>query len=64
GPDDAAVTRRASYFVDRLLKGASPSDLPVEQPSRFTLAINLPTAKTLGLQAPASLRTLADIVYE
>jgi putative tryptophan/tyrosine transport system substrate-binding protein len=64
GPDDAAVTRRASYFVDRLLKGASPSDLPVEQPSRFTLALNMTTAKALGLSVPASLSTLADFVYQ
>lgn len=64
GPDDVALTRRAGHFVDRLLKGANVSDLPVEQPSRFTLALNLATAKTLGLQVPSSLRTLADAVFE
>lgn len=64
GPDDAAITRRAGYFVDRLLKGARPADLPVEQPSRFTLAVNLATAKTLGLQVPSSFQVLADLVYE
>lgn len=64
GPDDVALTRRAGHFVDRLLKGANVSDLPVEQPSRFTLALNLATARTLGLQVPSSLRTLADAVFE
>lgn len=64
GPDDAAVTRRASYYVDRLLKGATPSDLPVEQPSRFTLAVNVTTAKALGLTVPTSVSALADFVYQ
>lgn len=64
GPDPVAITRRASYFVDRLLKGTHPGKLPVEQPTRFTLALNLATAKALGLRVPASLTSLADIVYE
>lgn len=64
GPDDAAITRRAGYFVHRLLTGARPADLPVEQPSRFTLALNVATARSLGLQVPASLQLSADIVYE
>lgn len=64
GPDDAALTRRAAWFVDRLLRGASPRDLPVEQPSRFTLAVNASTARALGVALPASLRMLADVVHE
>ena len=64
GPDDAAITRRAAYFVHRLLSGARPAELPVEQPSRFTLAINLATARSLGLKVPAALQLSADLVYE
>lgn len=64
GPDDAASTRRSAYFVDRILHGASPSDLPVEQPSRFTLALNRTTARTLGLRIPTQLLLAADKVYE
>jgi ribonuclease D len=64
GPDDAASTRRAAWFVHRLLHGAKPGDLPVEQPSRFTLAINVTTAKALGLSVPAGLMTSADLVVE
>lgn len=64
GPDDAASTRRAAWFVHRLLNGAKPGDLPVEQPSRFTLAINVATAKALGLAVPPGLMTSADLVVE
>jgi putative ABC transport system substrate-binding protein len=64
GPDDAALTRRAGYFVDRLLKGAKPGDLPVEQPSRFTLAVNLAAARALGLVVPSGLMVSADTVIE
>lgn len=64
GPDDAAITRRASTFVHRLLNGARPGDLPVEQPSRFTLAINRATARSLGLNVPPALLMSADTVYE
>lgn len=64
GPDDEAITRRASTFVHRLLNGARPGDLPVEQPSRFTLAINRATARSLGLTVPSALLVSADTVFE
>lgn len=62
--DEADIYRRAASDVDRILKGAKPSELPVEQPSRFGLLINLKTAKVLGLTVPRSMLALADEVIE
>jgi putative ABC transport system substrate-binding protein len=64
GPDFLALFRRGAYYVDRILKGAKPADLPIEQPTKFLLAINLKTAKSLGLEIPVSLLTRADELIE
>ena len=64
GPSIREMYRRAAYFVDKILQGAKPGDLPVEQPTRFELVINIKTAKELGLTIPQSLLLRADEIIQ
>ena len=64
GPDYQDVFQKAAIFVDKILKGANPADLPIEQPTKFELVINLKTAKALGLEIPPKLIALADRVID
>jgi putative ABC transport system substrate-binding protein len=64
GPNFPALFRRGAEYVDKVLRGAKPADLPVEQPTKFDLVISLITAKALGLEIPPSLLPRADEVIE
>jgi putative ABC transport system substrate-binding protein len=64
GPDLYDLFRRSAFYVGKILKGAKPADIPVEQPTKFEFVVNLKTANALGLDLPNSLVALADDVIE
>jgi putative ABC transport system substrate-binding protein len=64
GPNFPDLFRRAADYVDKILRGANPADIPVEQPTKFDLIVNLTTAKALGLEVPPMLLARADEVIE
>jgi len=64
GPDTADIVRRSASYVDRILKGETPADLPVQAPTKYQLVINLKTAKALGLTVPLIMQMTADEVIE
>ena len=64
GPNLLESAKRAAYFADKILKGTKPGDIPIEQPTRFELAVNLKTAKALGLKIPNTILVRAEKVIE
>ena len=64
GPDSIDPLRRAAGYVDRILRGEKPAELPVQAPTMYLLSINLKTAKALGIEIPATMRALANEVIE
>ena len=64
GPDIPAMAQQAAVYIDKIIHGAKPADLPVQQPANYQLTINLKTAKALGLTVPQSLLSRADEVIE